>query len=63
MTKPIIGGPDTPAPQKPRAGDGGQQECKELPYDPPKGPTEMYHQGPGLANHKNHGNCGTQGRH
>lgn len=45
-----------------RASNGGQMEKKELPYCPPVGPTTFNHQGPGLANHTNHDNCGTQGK-
>lgn len=57
--KPIIGGPDTPKPQAPRATSGGAKEAKPLPYSPPKGPTSQMKQGPGLHG-QNLGNCGTQ---
>ena len=56
-------GQDSNAGQAPRATNGGHCEPKPIPYSPPKGPTEMYHEGPGLAGHTNHGNCGTQGKH
>ena len=56
-------GPDSPADQKPRATNGGEMPKKDLPYSPPKGPTTFMHEGPGLANHTNHDNCGTQGKH
>ena len=54
-------GPDSPADQKPRASNGGDMPCKDLPYDPPKGPTSHMQQSPGLHG-TNHGNCGTQGK-
>lgn len=56
-------GSDTPTDQKPRASGGGHMPVKEIPYSPPVGPTTFSHQGPGLANHTNHGTCGTQGKH
>lgn len=56
-------GPDSPADQRPRSTNGGVMEKKDLPYDPPKGPTNMMHKGPGLADATNHGCCGTQGKH
>lgn len=55
-------GPDSPADQMPRATNGGQMEKKSLPYSPPRGPTTFSHEGPGLADHTNHGYCGTQGK-
>lgn len=55
-------GPDSPSNQQPRATNGGIMPKKEIPYSPPKGPTNMYHQGPGLANATNYGPCGTQGK-
>lgn len=55
-------GPDANKPQAPTASNGGQMPVKELPYSPPQGPTTFSHQGPGLANHTNHDNCGTQGK-
>ena len=63
MSRPILSeyGPDAAKSQKPAATSGGVTECKELAYDPPKGPTGMMRQGPGLGG-TNHGNCGTQGR-
>lgn len=54
-------GRDSGAPQKPRATNGGQMECKPLPYDPPKGPIGQSHCGPGLGG-DNHGCSGTQGK-
>jgi hypothetical protein len=59
--KPIIGGPDTPKPQAPRASEGGVMSAKPLPYSPPVGPTSQMQQGPGLHG-TNHGSCGTQGK-
>jgi hypothetical protein len=56
-------GPDSPSNQKPRATSGGAQDPKPLPYSPPVGPTTFSHEGPGLADHMNHNNCGTQGKH
>lgn len=56
-------GRDSGAAQKPRASSGGVKSAKTLPYDPPKGPTTFSHEGPGLADHINHGTCGTQGKH
>jgi hypothetical protein len=56
-------GPDSNTHQQPRAKSGGVKEAKSLPYDPPKGPTTFSHEGPGLADHMNHNNCGTQGKH
>lgn len=41
--------------------DGGKPEKKDLPYEPPKGPTAQTRQGPGLGG-TNHGSCGTQGK-
>ena len=41
--------------------DGGKQEVKDLPYEPPQGPKGQSHEGPGLGG-DNHGNCGTQGK-
>ena len=61
--KPIIGGPDTSKPQQPRASSGGEMPVKPIPYSPPVGPTTFSHEGPGLADHTNHGCCGTQGKH
>lgn len=54
-------GPNSPQPQAPRATNGGKQTPKPLPYSPPKGPSGMMKQGPGLGG-TNHGNCGTQGK-
>lgn len=44
-----------------RAYCGGVEEFKELPYSPPKGPTNQMQKGPGLHG-TNHGNSGTQGK-
>ena len=65
MTKDILGmfGPDSASDQKSRATNGRQMPVKPIPYDPPKGPTTFSHEGPGLADHINHGNCCTQGKH
>ena len=56
-------GPDGNTHQQPRAKNGGEMDVKKLPYSPPVGPTTFSHEGPGLANHTNHGCCGTQGKH
>lgn len=56
-------GNDSGAGNKPAASSGGVTMAKELPYSPPKGPTTFSHEGPGLADHMNHGCCGTQGKH
>ena len=42
-------GPDSPANQKPRATSGGVTRAKELPYSPPQGPKNQYHERPGLG--------------
>lgn len=55
-------GSDSGAPQKARATSGGHQPPKDLPYDPPKGPSAQMQEGPGLHG-TNHGTCGTQGKH
>lgn len=54
-------GPDSASDQKPGSCCGGVTEAKSLPYDPPKGPTGMMQQSPGLHG-TNHGNCGTQAK-
>ena len=54
-------GPDSPADQQPRATNGGQMECKPLPYKTPVGPMGLMHKGVDLGG-TNHGTCGTQGR-
>lgn len=54
-------GPESSQPQKARATHGGCCDTKELPYDPPKGPSGQMRQGPGLGG-TNHGNCGSQGK-
>lgn len=54
---------DAPKPQVPRATSGGVEQAKPLPYSHPVGPTTFSHEGPGLADHTNHGCCGTQGKH
>lgn len=56
-------GRDSSQPQVPRATNGGQCDPKPIPYSPPMGPTTFSHEGPGLADHTNHGCCGTQGKH
>ena len=65
--KPIIGGPDTSKPQQPRSSCGGveMKDVKPIPYSAPVGPTTFMHEGPGLADHTNHGHAGasTQGKH
>lgn len=64
MSKDILDmyGSDTKQPQAGRASCGGCEEAKELPYDPPKGPTGQMQRSPGLHG-SNHGNAGTQGKH
>ena len=54
-------GEESPDEQAPRATNGGQMECKPLPYKMPVGPKGMMKEGPGL-HEGNMGNCGTQGR-
>lgn len=55
-------GNDSSQPQAPRARSGGEMMAKPLPYNPPKGPTNiMDGRSPGLHG-TNHGNCGTQGK-
>jgi hypothetical protein len=64
MSKDILGmyGKDSPAPQAPRATNGGQMEVKPIPYSPPKGPSNINDsKSPGLHG-TNHGCCGTQGK-
>ena len=65
MSKDILGeyGSDSSTSQSARATNGGHCEPKSIPYSPPVGPTTFSHEGPGLADHANHGNCGTQGKH
>lgn len=55
-------GGDSSVPEKARATNGGQVECKDLPYSPPVGPKGQMEKGPGLHG-DNHGLCGTQGKH
>jgi hypothetical protein len=65
MSKDILSmyGPDSASDQKPRATNGGDMPVKAIPYDPPKGPANMMHKGPGLDDSTNHGCCGTQGKY
>lgn len=56
-------GPDSPSNQKPRATSGGVTMAKDLPYDPPVGPKDQFHERPGLGGGDNHGCCGTQGKY
>lgn len=56
-------GNDSAQPQQSRATNGGQCTPKPIPYSPPQGPTTFSHKGPGLADHTNHGCCGTQGKY
>ncbi len=67
MAKDILSeyGSESNESQAPRASNGGHCVPKPIPYSPPKGPTTFSHEGPGLANHTNHGNAGasTQGKH
>jgi hypothetical protein len=56
-------GPDSPDDQQPRARNGGEMPVKPIPYKPPVGPTTFSHEGPGLADHTNHGCCGTNGKY
>lgn len=65
MSKDILSefGPDSPSNQRPRATGGGAQTTRDVHnYKHPVGPTTFSHQGPGLAAHTNHDNCGTQGK-
>jgi hypothetical protein len=65
MTRDILGefGPEADKPQVARATGGGCMDVKNLPYDPPVGPTTFSHSGPGLANRNNYGNAGSQGKY
>ncbi len=42
-------GNDSGAGDAPRATNGGKMDVKPIPYSPPKGPTGMMRQGPGLG--------------
>lgn len=56
-------GPESNQHQAPRAADGGKQEPKQMPYESPKGPSNINDpKTPGIHG-TNHGNCGSQGRH
>lgn len=58
MTKDILKGfgPDSPSNQKPSATRGGFCEAAPIPYDPPKGPSNIGDpKSPGLHG-TNHGN-------
>ena len=55
-------GPDAAKSQKPAATSGGVTECKELAYDPPKGPTGHMQSSVGLHG-TNHGCAVNQGKH
>ena len=55
-------GKDSGAGQVARATNGGQVECKPLPYSTPKGPMGQGHNSVGLGG-TNHGCTGTQGKH
>lgn len=62
MSKDILDmyGSNSSQPQVPSATNGGRQDPKTIPYDPPKGPTGINDpKTPGLHGN-NHGNCGTQ---
>ena len=52
------GGAQTP--QAPRASSGGVTEAKEMNYKPPKGPTNIMREGPGLGGTVHP--CGSQGK-
>lgn len=54
-------GNDIPHHEAAKASSGGHKTAKDLPYDPPKGPSSQMQKGPGLHG-TNHGNCGTQGK-
>ena len=56
-------GNDSTTSQAARATNGGKMPVSPIPYSAPKGPTTFSHEGPGLADHTNHGCCGTQGKH
>ena len=56
-------GRDSGAGEKPRATNGGHMPVTPIPYSPPRGPTTFSHEGPGLADHINHGCCGTQSKY
>lgn len=56
-------GPDADKPQSSGASNGGVMPVKDIPYSPPKGPSNIGDaKSPGLHG-TNHGNNGTQGRH
>lgn len=55
-------GPESPNSQTPSMSKNGPAECKDLPYDPPKGPIGIGHKGVGLGG-TNHGNSCDQGKH
>lgn len=64
MTNDILGnyGPDSAAPEAPRATSGGVQQVKDIPYSRPVGPSNIGDaKSPGLHG-ENHG-CGPQGKH
>ena len=44
-----------------RATNGGQQECKPIPYSQPVGPKDQHRNRVGLGGETHH--CGTQGKH
>jgi hypothetical protein len=59
-------GPNTDKPQAERAVSGGVFPLDKkdvMNYAPPQGPTTFGHQGPGLAQRNNYGNCGSQGKY
>lgn len=54
-------GRDSNTSQQPRATNGGKMPVGQIPYSPPKGPSNINDsQSPGLHG-TNHGTCGTQG--
>lgn len=63
MAKDILGEFGPEASSGNRASNGGEMMPKPIPYSPPVGPTTFSHEGPGLADHTNHGCCGSQGKH
>lgn len=64
MSRDILGeyGPESSQPQVSRAGNGGKQTPKDIPYEAPKGPSNIRDpKTPGI--HGTNHPCGSQGKH